>query len=70
MVCPLLMSNAAYVPDKYVCPVQVISDYRTAKALLPDMGQSSQGGVWHNLVEEVEKVSHALLLLDTDLLLS
>ena len=35
---------------------QVISDYRTAKALLPDMGRSSQGGVWHNLVQEVEKV--------------
>ena len=41
---------------------QVISDYRTVKALLPEMGQSAQGGVWYNLVQEVEKVTYLLLL--------
>ncbi|MCJ1468181.1 hypothetical protein MMC07_006809 [Pseudocyphellaria aurata] len=34
---------------------QVISDYRTAKALMPDMNQTAGGGVWQNLVQEVEK---------------
>lgn len=36
--------------------MQVISDYRTAMALLRNMGAATQGGVWHNLIQEIEKV--------------
>ena len=36
--------------------VQVISEYRKARALMADVAAQTKEGVWHNLFLEVEKV--------------